>query len=201
MRHFIDLTPVQSPYEQLLGPLRLRKRDNYEEIEWPTGLQLPCFVLYRIPITSSTFAIAACCGNAFDDALTALQQNDEQVHEDVAQYWLTLAQMVVNGQKGNLSGRGLVRIVDPDDGVKKSFVATTLKEADAGNAQKLRQAVVRVIEGSVSCVGQGHAAASTQPRIAALLAPSNDLHQLDRLLHTLAHGFPLGDLESMLGQP
>jgi hypothetical protein len=197
MRNFIDLARGQGPYEQLQGPLRVRKAKAYEEIEWPTGLQLPSFVLYRLSVTSSISTIAACCGNAFDAMLAAMQQHDDQLLSEVAQYWVNFAQMVVNGQKGDLSDRALVRITDPDDGVKKSFVATTLEEG-YGSAQKLRQAVVRVIEGSVSCVGQGKEAASIRPRIAALIAPPNDLHQFDQLLHTLAYSFPLGDLEGML---
>ena len=197
MRLFVDHPLGRDGGEQFYGPLALWPDRGLDEIEWPTGTLLPSFVLYRIPVTSTISELAACCGDTFDATLAALAGNPgAALLRELASQWHNFAVVFARGQRGDLSDAGLVRVTDPHDGVKKSCVATELSSR-AGPAE-IRQAVVRVIEGTVAIIAEGVEAAARSQTIRRLLAPSNDLYQLDQRLELMTYGFEPERINRML---
>lgn len=200
MRLFID-APGTAPAEPFLGPLRRRPGPAFDEIEWPTGPGLPSLFCYRIPMAPSHSVIVGCCGNSFDRVLDELVRGpSETIYQELGGYWFHLGRLLRSGQEGDLTGRGLIRIVDPLDGVRKSFVGSHVEHTSrkGPQAKATRSAIVRVIEGAAACVAQAVEAAAIRPKVARLIAPPSDLRELARRLAGLADGFPLWDLAGRL---
>jgi hypothetical protein len=199
MRLFMDLSPRGEQGGGRPGALSVRKAEAYDEIEWVIAPELPSFVLYRLRVTSAISHIVACCGDALDAILNALRSDDLTL-QALYRYRPVLAILIAHGQLSDFSSSGLFLRIDPDDGVKKSFIGATIRPeglAEPVLPADLRAAIVRVLLEGVALVQQGTGVYPAPPNIVSLERAPRDGATLRQQVNKFPIGFPflrLGEL-------